>query len=169
MSKPILTYERACEVLVYDPETGALNWRVTRPGAPKGALVGTRTSDGYTQVEVDYRIYRAHRVIWLLMTGKWPKHLIDHRNGKRADNRWENIREATPVQNARNRRPSKRNSSGRIGVTKTAKGKWQAFIGVGLRNIVLGTFPTFDEAVAARASAETLHYGEFTAGTAVAR
>ena len=66
MSKPLLTYERALEVLVYDPETGALNWRVGRPGAPMAALAGTRTADGYTQVEIDYRLYRAHRVIWLM-------------------------------------------------------------------------------------------------------
>ena len=136
MSKPILTYERAHQVLIYNPETGSLHWRVTRPGAPKGALVGTR-SNGYTQVEIDYRLYKAHRVIWLMQTGKWPTHHIDHKNRMRADNRWKNLREATPKQNARNRRPSKRNSS--------------------------GTFPTFDEAVVARVSAEKLHYGEFAA------
>ena len=73
MSKPLLTYERAQEVLVYNPETGSLHWRVARPGAPKGALVGTRSSEGYTQIEIDYRLYKAHRVIWLLMTGNWPK------------------------------------------------------------------------------------------------
>ena len=162
MSKPILTYERAHQVLIYNPETGSLHWRVTRPGAPKGALVGTR-SNGYTQVEIDYRLYKAHRVIWLMQTGKWPTHHIDHKNRMRADNRWKNLREATPKQNARNRRPSKRNSSGGVGVTKTRAGTWQAFIGVDMKNIVLGTFPTFDEAVVARVSAEKLHYGEFAA------
>ncbi len=38
----ILTYERAHEVLVYDLATGALNWRIGRPGAPKGALAAMR-------------------------------------------------------------------------------------------------------------------------------
>ncbi len=33
--RPVLTYERACEVLVYDPETGALNWRVGSPRRPE--------------------------------------------------------------------------------------------------------------------------------------
>lgn len=160
---PALTAERARALLIYNPETGALNWRVARPGTFSGALAGTRTSDGYTQVEIDYRLYRAHRVIWLMQTGKWPKHHVDHRNGMRADNRWENLREATPLQNARNRRPGKRNSSGRIGVTQTASGRWQAFIGVDLQNHVLGTFGTFDEASAARAAAERHHYGEFSA------
>ncbi|UDL87989.1 HNH endonuclease [Mesorhizobium sp. PAMC28654] len=124
---PALTAERARELLDYDPETGALNWRVPR-GCRSGALAGTRTSEGYTQVEIDFRIYKSHRVIWLIQTGGWPKHHVDHRNGMRADNRWKNLREATPRQNAQNRRPCARNSSGRIGVTKTASGRWQAFI-----------------------------------------
>ncbi|MER9412887.1 HNH endonuclease [Mesorhizobium sp. M0589] len=160
---PALTAERARALLIYDPETGALNWRVARPGTFSGALAGTRTSEGYTQVEIDYRLYKAHRVIWLMQTGKWPKHHVDHKNGMRPDNRWKNLREATPLQNARNRRPGKSNSSGRIGVTRTASGRWQAFIGVDLQNLVLGTFPTFDEAAAVRAAAELLHYGEFAA------
>jgi hypothetical protein len=160
---PALTAERARALLIYNAETGALNWRVGRPGTYSGALAGTRTSEGYTQVEIDYRLYKAHRVIWLMQTGKWPKHHVDHKNGMRADNRWKNLREATPLQNARNRRAGKRNSSGRIGVTKTANGRWQAFIGVDLQNCVLGTFATFGEAVAARAAAECLHYGEFAA------
>lgn len=160
---PALTAERARALLVYDPETGALNWRVGRPGICSGALAGTRTSEGYTQVEIDYRLYKAHRIIWLMQTGKWPKHHIDHKNGMRADNRWKNLREATPLQNAHNRRAGKSNSSGRIGVTRTASGRWQAYIGVDLRNCVLGTFATFDEAAAARSAAEIEHYGEFAA------
>ncbi|WP_419697164.1 HNH endonuclease [Mesorhizobium muleiense] len=97
------------------------------------------------------------------MTGKWPTHQVDHRNGMRADNRWKNLREATPLQNARNRRPGKRNSSGRVGVTQTASGRWQAFIGLDLQNCILGTFGSFDEAAAARTAAEQYHYGEFSA------
>ncbi|TIM06369.1 HNH endonuclease signature motif containing protein [Mesorhizobium sp.] len=160
---PALTADRARALLIYNPETGALNWRVARPGTFSGALAGTRTSEGYTQVELDYRLYKAHRVIWLIMTGKWPTHQVDHKNGMRADNRWKNLRAATPLQNARNRRPGKRNRSGRIGVTQTATGRWQAFIGVDLQNRVLGTFPTFEEAAAARNAAEVEHYGEFAA------
>lgn len=169
MSKPLLTYERAREVLVYDPETGALNWRIARPGAPKGALVGTRTSDGYQQVEVDYRLYRAHRIAWLLMTGAWPRHHIDHINGMRADNRWKNLREATPLQNARNRRPNKDTGSGRVGVTFVkASSKWQAYIGIDNRTVSLGHFSDIEDAIAARVAAEKQHFGEFAPGKAVA-
>lgn len=162
MSKPILTYERACELLIYDPETGALYWRVARPGALKGVLVGTRTSEGYTQVEVDYRLYKAHRVIWLLMTGKWPAHHIDHINGMRADNRWKNLREATPLENSRNRRPHKDSGSGRVGVYfDNTRRKWGAYIGVDRKCLNLGFFDKKEDAVEARVLAEAMHFGAF--------
>lgn len=158
---PALTAERARELLVYDPETGALNWRVAR-GCRSGALAGTRTADGYTQIEIDYRLYRAHRVIWLMQTGKWPKHLIDHRNHMRADNRWKNLREATPLQNARNRRPGKSNTSGTIGVSFIAsRNKWQAFIGLDNGIVNLGHFEDKTDAISTRRKAEICHYGEF--------
>lgn len=73
---PPLTPERARELLIYDPETGALRWRVPR-GVRTGALAGTRTSEGYSQIEIDFRLYKAHRIIWLMQTGRWPKHHVD--------------------------------------------------------------------------------------------
>lgn len=159
---PALTAERARELLEYDPETGALRWRVSR-GNRSGALAGTRTVDGYTQVEIDCRLYRAHRVIWLMQTGKWPKHLIDHENGMRADNRWKNLREATPLQNARNRRPGRDNSSGKVGVSFIASiQRWEAYIGINNRNVSLGRFADKNDAISARVEAERYHFGEFS-------
>ncbi|HEV2899896.1 MAG TPA: HNH endonuclease signature motif containing protein [Pseudaminobacter sp.] len=159
---PALTAERARELLSYDPNTGALTWKVGRPGVRVGALVGTRTSEGYTQIEIEYRLYRAHRVIWLIMTGAWPKHQVDHRNGMRADNRWRNLRDATPLQNARNRRPGASNTSGRIGVGYLKnQAKWSAYIGLDNRTIHLGSFDNVEDAIAARVEAERHHFGEF--------
>ncbi|WP_321374252.1 HNH endonuclease [Pseudomonas extremaustralis] len=49
------------------------------------------------------------------MTGSHPADdlLIDHINRIKDDNRWENLREATPSQNCRNREYGARNSQGR--------------------------------------------------------
>jgi len=165
--RPIITAKRARELLVYEPETGRLTWRIARPGTCCGALVGTRHSDGYSQVEIDGRFYRAHRVIWLIVTGKWPKHQVDHRNGMRADNRWTNLRAAIPLQNSRNRRPGKRNKSGRVGVYASGA-RWCAFIGIDNKVKGLGCYANFDDAVAARMAAEQEHYGEFAAEVSVA-
>ncbi len=99
-----------------------------------------------------------------MMTGKWPTHQVDHINGMRADNRWKNLREATPLQNARNRRPTKETGSGRVGVCfDKTRAKWSAYIGVDNRTINLGFFAEIEEAVAARADAEKVHFGEFAA------
>lgn len=167
-SFPAITAELARELLVYDPNTGSLHWRIARPGAPKGALVGTRTSEGYTQIEINYRLYRAHRVIWLMMTGMWPKHHVDHINGVRADNRWKNLREATPLQNSRNRVTSKKTGSGRVGVSFIkSDAKWHAYIGIDNRTINLGRFTEIEDAVAARVEAERVHFGEFAPGQEV--
>lgn len=161
---PALTAKRARELLKYDPGTGLLHWRIGRPGLRAGDLAGTLTKGGYIQIEVDYRLYKAHRVIWLIVTGKWPKHQVDHRNGKRANNRWKNLREATPLQNSRNRRPGKANTSGRIGVSYLRKQRrWSAYIGVCNRTVKLGVFGTFNEAAKARDLAERRFFGEFAA------
>lgn len=156
-----ITAEMARELFSYDPETGILRWKVSRPGRKAGAEAGTHTY-GYIQVEVNYRFYRAHRIIWLMQTGEWPAHQIDHINGIRDDNRWSNLREATPMQNSRNRRPSKRNKSGIVGVSWNRQRRgWDACIGHRNRTVNLGCFPEKKDAVAARCEAEKHYFGEF--------
>ena len=51
------------------------------------------------------RMYQAHRIIWSMHHGRHPECLIDHVNGKRWDNRIENLREATEAQNRWNAQP----------------------------------------------------------------
>jgi hypothetical protein len=161
-AKSKLTYERAAELLDYNPETGTLTWKRERPGCVQGALVGTRTGQGYSQIEIDYRLYKAHRVIWLLQTGEWPHFQIDHINGMRADNRWKNLRHATPLQNSRNRRAGANSKSGVVGVSWSEQSKrWHAYIGLNNRTVQLGRHEKLEDAVAARHAAEREHYGEF--------
>lgn len=58
-----LSAERLRELLDYDPQTGEFAWK------PQKA--GTLTSDGYIQICVDGKRYRAQRLAVLHMTGKW--------------------------------------------------------------------------------------------------
>lgn len=101
-----ITHQRLQEMLRYFPSTGVWRWRVSPNNKIKaGTRAGTPTCYGYRQICVDGKIYLEHILAWFYMTGTWPKREIDHRNRKRNDNRWRNLREATPGQNRCNRIP----------------------------------------------------------------
>jgi HNH endonuclease len=90
--------------------------------------------------------------VWHL---RWPDGEIDHINGDRSDNRWENLRDATHAENHRNMRISKRNTSGRVGVSwGKAQQQWQAYISMDGKLLHLGFFGSWDDASSAREAAE---------------
>jgi hypothetical protein len=95
-----------------------------------------------------------HRVIAGAKIGQQ----VDHINHDKLDNRACNLRCVTHTENQRNRSIRKDSSSGHIGVYFIAKNsKWRAQIYAG-RNINLGYFKTFEEAVSARKAAD-ITYG----------
>jgi hypothetical protein len=113
---PDASYLQAC--FVYDPHTGALNWR-QRPATHFNSLVEwnrwnvryagakcgwvARPHDRpHIQVSLDGMIYPAHALIWRMGTGEQPKE-IDHRDRGGLNNRWNNLRAATHQQNSCNR------------------------------------------------------------------
>jgi hypothetical protein len=94
-------------LFTYDPASGLLRWAV-RPHARSrkrpGDEAGTLHHSGYIQVRIDGTFYLAHRLIWRWMLDHDPGALeIDHHNRVRSDNRWTNLRVATPSQNRCNR------------------------------------------------------------------
>jgi len=163
----MLTANRLREVLNYDPETGVFTTLIGRKHSAAGSIAGTRKQCtetlAYTVIGIDRRLYRAHRLAWLYMTGEWPEDVIDHINGDGTDNRWSNIRAASKSQNQFNRRLSKNNATGRKGVYRRSDDKaWVAEIWVNDRKQYLGSFKTFDEAAAVRAAAECQLHGAFS-------
>lgn len=138
-----MTYERAKEKLSYDPETGEFT-RIRLNG--KNIKTGKKQHDGYIYVSVDATFYCAHRVAFLLMTGRWPHPFVDHINGIRDDNRWSNLRESSRAMNAQNiLRPSRRNSSGFLGVSHM-KGRWRATLSIAGKQVWLGLYDTPEQA-----------------------
>ena len=99
----------AARLLNYNPETGALTWKMTRRKCRAGAPAGSLTHEGYVRVDLTGRTLQGHRLAWMLMTGEMPPSRIDHINGDRADNRWSNLRAATATENAWN---AERNATG---------------------------------------------------------
>jgi hypothetical protein len=126
-------------LLRYEPETGLFFWLHNKGPAKAGNLAGTPTSNGYVNICVNRKLYKAHRLAWLYVFGNFPKAQIDHINGVKNDNRFANLREATCQENAQNHVFFG-------GHYVKEKNKWQSNIRVGKKRIHLGLFLTKDEA-----------------------
>jgi hypothetical protein len=142
------TYRRVNKLLAYDPHTGILTWRIARsrwhvPGDIAGSLGG----DGYCTIMVDGKAYKAHRLAWLLHTGKWPKQQLDHINRVKDDNRIKNLREVSQAQNKINSNLYRNNKSGYRGVYfHKLTGTWAAGITKDGKSRCLGRFATAEQA-----------------------
>jgi hypothetical protein len=127
-----------CSILNYDPNTGEFTWKVNRPPRGKaGDVAGYNNGSGYQKISIDGKRYYSHRLAFLWMTGKFPAKVVDHINGNRLDNRWENLRSVTQKENTANTTISK-------GVRRRY-GNWQARFA----DKHIGTFPTKEQAVQA--------------------
>lgn len=143
----MITQQRLKEYLTYRPETGeffALNPSINRPA---GRKLGTLHSTGYIVIRIDDKLYKAHRLAWLYMTGTFPKMKIDHVNRIKSDNHWGNLRDVSHSQNCENNPIKKSNRSGFVGVgwSKSMK-KWRARIMYGYKGKHLGYFDCPKEA-----------------------
>jgi hypothetical protein len=162
--RPSLTAERLREVLDYDRDTGALVWRVSLGGkgraGQRAGVIGVR---GHRAIAIDGRLYRSARLCWMHVNGTWPDGLVDHKNTDPADDRWENLREATHAQNSQNSNHPLA-MSGLKGAYETVpgSGKWFSSIGVDGKRIGLGSFNSKDEAHAAYVAASRKYHGEFS-------
>lgn len=160
------TREELLEMFDYDPKTGIILRRKDyNAGLPAGSTPGSLDENGYRRISIRARRYRAHHLIWVMMTGHWPGRL-DHKetDGPKADfgNRWSNLRLASNTDNSRNSRVGRNNLSGYTGVWwDSQRRKWKAKIYVGQRQIHLGFFDDIEMAAAARRSAEIEYFGEF--------
>ena len=123
---------------------------------------GTKTNRGYWQLCHKRKCYRAHRVVWFLVTGEDPgDQVIDHVNGDGLDNRFDNLRVCDQKDNMRNSKKSRNNAQKYKGVSKHGNRGYQARIGVNGKQIALGTFSTQEEAAEAYNLAAKEYHGEY--------
>lgn len=138
--------ERLRELMDYDPGTGHFTHKPGQKWRRAGKVAGAINNLGYRLIRVDNRLYRAHRLAWLYVHGEWPAGEIDHINGKRDDNRIENLRDVTVSVNQQNRKRAAANgSTGLLGVS-TAKARYRAAIALDGASFYLGSFDTAEEA-----------------------
>ena len=151
----MLTYEEVTELLEYRPDVGG-SCLVWKKKAAKNTIIGSRagcwdgSSYGRWFVRIRKKLYRAHRVVWLLNTGNWPTNQIDHIDGNPYNNAIANLRECNQSENNQNMVSHKNATSEHIGVCfdRTRK-KWMASIAVYGKNKYLGRFDNEQDAIKA--------------------
>lgn len=163
-----IAIETLRDLLVHDASSGLLTWKLRgiewfRDGVRysaatnqkrwntqnAGRLAFNTKQDGGLFGWILKRPFFAHRVIWAMETGAWPDGFIDHISGDPFDNRFVNLRLSDPSSNQRNKRLLDANTSGFCGV-RAVKSRFQARAHMMGKDIHIGSFRTFDEAVSAR-------------------
>lgn len=153
---------KAC--LRYDPDTGIFFWLKSAGRLPAGSYAGSPTADGYLQITVGGKNFKAHRLAWLYIYGSFPSGNLDHINRRKMDNRIDNLRLATRAQNMRNVARSATKKSGLPkGVTWAAKGRkhFRATVYVAGRAIYVGVFDSEQDAHKAYCDEAKKHFGEY--------
>ena len=163
-----LTAEQIRAALDYNPYTGLFRWRYRHNmsnawnGKHTGQPAGSNGSE-CVKILINHRMYKAHRLAWVWMTGEWPTGLVDHIDGNPTNNIWGNLREATHIQNTANAaRLWRHNTSGFRGVHwNTKRQVWTARIFHKGTVSYLGRFATPSEAHEAYVKAATAIHGEY--------
>lgn len=148
--------------LDYDPDTGIFTWKFNDKKPPQwngkwgGKAAGSVSeTTGYINININKKMTRAHRLAWIVAYGSEPANQIDHINGNRTDNRINNLRCVSNMENGKNQKLRSTNTSGLMGVgIHRGTGKYRSRIYHNNKEISLGLFDSFFEACCARKSAE---------------
>lgn len=158
-----MTQEILKQLVTYNQLTGKFTVKKETSQRTLGTELGYANSAGYVVFKLQGKMYKAHRLAFLYVRGYLPIE-VDHINHDRADNRWLNLREVTRRVNAKNKALQVNNSTGVTGVSKVGA-RYKAHIQVNRNSIHLGYFMYLEDAVKARAEANTkyqfhLNHGE---------
>lgn len=113
----------------------------------------------YAETDMDGRTTAMHNVV----LPPEPGFVTDHKNGIPLDNRRQNLRLASPSENAANRVKRAGTSSDYYGVSKTDDGRYLVEVAKGREKVTLGPYDSEIEAAVARDIAAFTLYGHFAA------
>ena len=156
----MVTQERLKEL--FDYQDGALIRR--KDGRSAVIAMGVKR---YERVSVDGKIQALHRMIYLWNHGHLPK-TLDHIDGNRANNKIENLREATQHKNCLNRKHQATSKSPYKNVylqapTKNAEWKrnWVVSVNVAGKRKYIGSFEDLELADLVATEARDKFQGQF--------
>lgn len=175
ISKVLPPIETVREFVDFDADTGIFYWKHRDKKWFKtlraysawnaknaGNAAGTLKSDGYVRIRFFREQYAAHRLAWLLVTGKDPaRDEIDHFDRNRSNNKISNLRLATDSQNAQNRLRGYISKTGVSGVYQSPNGKFYVQIKCQGKTFHLGIFETIEEATNARERGLAKYHKEY--------
>ena len=135
------TQEYLKSILDYDLDTGIFTWKVNKSRRSNIGNVAGWLYNGYREIGIDSKKYKAHRLAWLYVNGEMPKNLIDHIDGNRSNNKISNLREATYQENSENYKTPQTNKSGVKNVSWYKNlNKWVVSISVKQTGKTIGYF-----------------------------
>jgi hypothetical protein len=137
----MITQERLRELVRYCPETGIFTHLESNRRKKAGMQAGSLRRDGYVYIMIGGHRALAHRFAWLYMTGEWPVADIDHIDGNKSNNSFNNLRDVSRSVNVQNQNRAKRTSkTGYLGVRYHGPNKFVAAISLNGKSTYLGVF-----------------------------
>ncbi len=135
-----LTHETLTELLDFDPATGVFTWKVSRsnrvkPGSRAGVV---HKPSGGRYISIGDEKIMSHKLAWFYVHKSWSELEIRPVDGDYDHCAINNLKEVSRVELSHARTKQENNTSGFLGVSKTAKGKWQASLTWNYKQISLG-------------------------------
>jgi len=164
---PPISIERLREIFEADMETGHLFWKVAgkgrrmKAGSEAGFPKTYKTGKTYWTVKVNGLAYRRAQIIYAMKNGAWPETIVDHESGDSLDDRPGNLRLASFLENAWNKKDCKKKSDTPMGVRRLNYGRFEARITCRGVLQTIGIYDTADEAGSAYQAKRRELFGEF--------
>jgi len=146
---------------LFEYRDGELFWKKTGKGRRLDLKAGNLRPDGRTDIYLQNKLYRSHRIIYMMFYGEMPEE-IDHIDGNPKNNKIENLRKVKHSENMQNVKLTKANTSGVKNVHWFKRDNtWQVQLRVnGLRKHI-GYFDDFEFAALVATEARNKYHGEF--------
>lgn len=159
----MIDHDDLIQLLDYDSTTGIFRWKIKRnANADIGSIAGSLDKRGYITITLKGKRYYAHRLVIFYVTGSWPVNQVDHKDRKKSNNSFDNLRDIEHTNNQWNVDKRKDNTSGYKGVSiHKRSGKYQAVIALNGKSKHIGYYITIEEAVNAYNEAAILYHGEY--------